>query len=116
MTNAPPWNHTMTGRLPVVCAAAGAYMFSDKQSSEMNGVPPPGKNCVFCGHEGPYCSAENGVENRAFLTGFEKRRLPMGGSAYGTPRNVLMRYVVELNVEVFSNPMIVPEAECTETC
>lgn len=102
----------MTGRLLVVCAVAGAYTFSDKQSSEMNGVS--GKNCVFCGHEGPYWSAENGVENRAFLTGFEKRRLPTGGSAYGTPRNVFMRYVVELNVEVFTNPMIVPAAECTD--
>lgn len=112
MTNAPPWNQTMTGRVPV-CVVAGAYTFSDKQSSEINGFP--GKNCVFCGHEGPYWSAVNGAENRAFLTGFENRRLPTGGSAYGIPRNVFMRYVVELNVEVFTNPMIFPAAECTET-
>lgn len=63
ITNAPPWNQTMTGRVPV-CVDAGANTFSDKQSSEIKGFP--GKNCVFCGHEGPYWSAEYGVKKRAF--------------------------------------------------
>lgn len=53
----------MTGRVPV-CVDAGANTFSDKQSSEIKGFP--GKNCVFCGHEGPYWSAEYGVKKRAF--------------------------------------------------
>lgn len=66
----------------------------------------------FCGYVGLYWFVENGIEKWVFLIGFENWRFFKGGLVYGILRNVLIWYIVDLNVDVFISLIIFLVDEC----
>lgn len=85
--------NSITGQL-AVAHALGLQMFSDRQSSLMGTSPvikatPSTKyaGSVDCGHAAPNSSATKVSVHGVTGEGIAQRRSPIGGSAYGIPRN-----------------------------
>ena len=86
MAKPPPWIHTRTGR-PDVSAlpSAGVYTFRYRQSS--SNEPGGAKGPACCGQLDANSVASRTPSHAGAGCGACHRNGPVGGAAYGTPRN-----------------------------
>ena len=83
---APPWIHTMTGRLP--SSHAGVHTLSDRQSSSVVGGMPPNRvsrGDGFCMATGPNSTQSRTPSHGGAGWGGRNRSSPTGGAAKGMP-------------------------------
>src|SRR3954452_2644360 len=84
--NAPPWMNTYTGRRRRP-AGIGVVTSSRRQSSSSWVVVSPGSNPAGCGQFAGSWTALRTADQDLGGLGGAKRRAPVGGAAYGMPRN-----------------------------
>src|SRR5437588_5137186 len=83
---APPWIHTITGRLP--SSQAGVHTFSERQSSLVTGCAAPkrvSRGDGFCMETGPNSTHSRTPSHGGAGCGGRKRSSPTGGAAKGMP-------------------------------
>jgi len=116
---APPWTWMATGSLRVLFEARGRYILTVRQSSSYASWPP---RKDLPGQTGPYSlawmvSVEFGSSSRG-----RKRLDPVGGRAYGIPRNASIGSGkpslrnLPMMVPWRSNTLGVESASCTGLC